>query len=77
VLESLLIGCGKPDDPTELAQMVKSSVSRLLDGIERRKTRVDSAHRARLAAIARRVADWFPDGTLDAWAESVEDRLKQ
>jgi predicted component of type VI protein secretion system len=75
VLESLVVGRATPDDPTELAQMIKSSVDRLLDGAERRQTAISSDHRARIVGVAERVARWFPDGTLDAWAKAVARRL--
>jgi pSer/pThr/pTyr-binding forkhead associated (FHA) protein len=75
VLESLVVGAGASHNPTELAQMIKSSVDRLLDTTQKKGQTISPDQAARIVSIVEIVSGWFPDGTLAAWAKSTSTRL--
>jgi pSer/pThr/pTyr-binding forkhead associated (FHA) protein len=75
VLESLVVGAGSSQNPTELAQMIKSSVDRLLDTAHKKGQKIGPDQAARIVSIVEIVAGWFPDGTLSSWAKSTSTRL--
>ena len=75
VLESLVVGAGAAHEPLELAQMIKSSVDRLLDTTEKKQQKIGRDQAARIVSIVEIVSSWFPDGALDDWAKSVTRRL--
>lgn len=75
VLESLVVGAGASQNPTELAQMIKSSVDRLLDTAHKKGHKLGPDQAARIVSIVEIVSGWFPDGTLSAWAKSTSTRL--
>lgn len=75
VLESLVVGAGAAHDPLELAQMIKSSVDRLLDTTERKQQKIGKDQAARIVSIVEIVSGWVPDDALGEWARSVSRRL--
>ncbi len=74
VLETLIASPEAAEDPQELAAMIRSSVDRLLENVERRNTPLGPDQRARLLTIVEVVTGWFPDGSLAEWQASVRKR---
>ena len=75
VLETLIASPEAAEDPRELAAMIRSSVDRLLENLDRRNTPLGPDQRARLLTIVEVVSDWFPDGSLSDWQSSIRNRV--
>lgn len=75
VLESLIVNAQVAEDPRALANMIRTSVDRLLASAKSRNQTIGRDYAARLASIVEIAASWFPDGALDAWKASVLGKL--
>ena len=75
VLETLIASPEAAEDPRELAAMIRWSVDRLLENLDRRNTPLGPDQRARLLTIVEVVSDWFPDGSLSDWQSSIRNRV--
>lgn len=75
VLESLIVNAQVAEDPRPLANMIRTSVDRLLAATESRKQKLTRDYAARIASIVEIAASWFSDGSLDSWKASVLHRL--
>lgn len=76
VLESLVVNAQVAEDPAALAQMIRTSVDRLLAMVEAKGQRVGRDNAARLLSIVDIVASWSTDGEHDAWVREVTAKLE-
>jgi pSer/pThr/pTyr-binding forkhead associated (FHA) protein len=73
--EVLIETAGGQEQRPQTTRVILAAVDELLDHAGLTQPYLGGSDDARLRAIADRVQSWWPDGSMDAWRQSLESRL--